>query len=394
MMRSSRALINITAVLLLTSCGATLVPYQHAELPPLPEVTGQAGWEIGHAMQRAAEAFLEHSDAPSVQLAVRFGDYSYAGAYGHRDNRRGDFARIDDIYRVGSVTKTFTAVVVLQLVQEGRLSLDDTIGGWVDLPAAHRVTLRQLLNHSSGIPSYSERTLPNLGTMLRPQRWWQPEQLLARVRRRELLFEPGSRHSYSNTNYVALGLIAEAVSGRSMAELYRERIIEPAGLSDTWFLPYEAGPPDRRLVVGYDRDILPLGTQRITARTRSWLTYGFSAGAMVSTAPDLVRFADALFDGRLLQPAMLQQMTRFIDAADPDIAAQTGYGLGLRRLESDGTILMGHTGTTPGFGAVVMHAPGADYTVAAAANLSRLQSVELMRSVLGELRGVSAWRER
>ncbi|TVQ36197.1 MAG: class A beta-lactamase-related serine hydrolase [Spirochaetaceae bacterium] len=393
-MRVSRGLLVVIVAILTASCGATLVPYAGAELEPLAEVRGQAQWEVARAVERAAVAYVQHSEVPGVQVALRFGDFAYAGAYGHRDSRRAEFVRVDDIYRVGSVTKTFTAVVVLSLVQDGRLSLDDPVEGWVDLPRAQGVTVRQLLNHSSGIPDYTERTLPNLASALRPRRQWRPEQLVARVRRQELLFEPGSRYAYSNTNYVALGMIAESVSGRSLAELYRERIIERAELRDTWFLPYEEGPDAGRLVIGYERDILPLGVQAVRPRNRSWLTYGYAAGAMVSTAEDLVRFADALFDGRLINGRMLDQMTQFIDAPDPDVAAQTGYGLGLRRLDSDGTLLIGHTGTTPGFGAVVMHAPGADYTVAAVGNLSRLGSVELLQSVLGELRGASAWHAR
>lgn len=393
-MRISRSLLVAAAVILTSSCGATMVPYARAELEPVPEVSGRAEWGTAQALQRSVEVYLDQNDVPGVQVALRFGDRVYAGAYGHRDHRRTEFARVDDIHRVGSVTKTFTAVVVLQLAEEGRLRLDGTIGGWIDLPYAREVTVRQLLNHSSGIPDYTERTLPNLGTMLRPRRQWRPEQLVERVRRQDLLFDPGSAYHYSNTNYVALGLIAEAVSGRPMAELYRQRIIEPLGLRDTYFLPYEDGPAAHRLATGYDRDILPFGTRRIPPQRPNWLTYGYSAGAMVSTASDLVRFVDALFDGLLLDDTHLAQMTTGIPAADPDLPQQTGYGLGFRQLAFAGGVLVGHTGTTPGFGAVVLHAPEADYTIAAVGNLSLLEALPLIEAILAELREVAEWRVR
>lgn len=395
-MRVSRSLLVVIAVILTASCGATLVPYTDAQLDPIPEVSGWAEWEIARAIEQSVETYLEEHDVPGVQVALRVGDRLYAGAYGHRDNRRSEFARVDDIYRVGSVTKTFTAVVILQLVAEGRISLDDTIGGWVDLPNAERVTVRQLLNHSSGIPSYTDRWLPNLGTTLRPRRQWRPEQLLSRVQGQEQLFAPGSSYHYSNSNYVALGLIAEAVTGRRMHQLYRTRILEPVGLSDTFFLPYEDGPEAERLVTGYDRDIQPLWTRRVTERHQSWLTYGYSAGAMVSTAADLVRFVDALFDGLLLAPEERSQMTTFIPAADRDLPQQTGYGLGLRQLTGAGAggIVLGHTGSTPGFGAAVLHAPDADYTIAAVGNLSRFDALPLIEAVLADLRETAAWRIR
>jgi len=393
-MRTSPSVVIVSIALLISACGADVVAYRKAEPAPAPEAAVDARQEIAQAVGRAAGAHLEQGGAPGVQVAVRVAGAYHAGAYGHRDNKRSESARIDDVYRIGSVTKTFTAVVILSLVQEGRLSLDDCIGRWIDLPNAYDVTVRRLLNHTSGIPNYSERTLPSLGTILRPRYLWRPDQLTALVRRQGLLFEPGTRHSYSNTNYVALGIIAEAVTDRGIDELYRERIIEPAGLRDTFFLPYEQGPDPDRLVVGYERDLLPFATQPITPHNLSWLTYGYAAGAMVSSAPDLARFVDALFEGILLEPPALAAMTRFIAAPHPRIPAQTGYGFGLRRLEMDGTVLLGHTGTIPGFGAIVMHAPGADCTIAAVGNLSRLDSLGLMKAILTELGRTNTWQAR
>ena len=396
-MRIVRASAVILFVSALSACGATLVPLSRAEVEPLPELTGFAEWGVVETVEHVAHEFIAESGAPGVQVAVRFGQRRFAGAYGHRDGRRREFANVDDVYRVGSVTKVATAAVILSLVEEGRLSLDSEIGGWVDLPNADGVTVRHLLNHTSGLANYTERLGASLGTFLRPRRSWRPEQLISRVRRRPLHFEPGTEYRYSNTNYVALGLIAESVSGRPLAELYRERVFARAGMTGSWFPPYENAPDPGladRLVTGFERDLLPLGTQRMTPVKTGWPTYAFSAGAMAAPAIDLVRMMDALFDGIIVSAQSLRAMTAAVDAPEANLPEQTGYGLGLRRLRIDGTEFFGHTGTIPGFGAAVLHAPGAEYTVAVVGNLSDLDAIELVRRLLAALRDVPEWRLR
>ncbi len=288
---------------------------------------------------------------PPVELA-RQAPWTTAG---HR-------LRAGDELRVGSNTKTMVATMVLQLVGEKRLGLADPVEKWLPglVPDGGAITLKMLLQHTSGLfdNTDDEEVLQSVfGLRPRP---WTAEQLLAAGTRHPALFPPGEKWSYSNTNYVALGLVLERATGKTLPTLFRQRLIEPLGLQDTYY-----GSPDRRnLAHGYEPDAehlkalipdLPAGIRfagpehdghaDVTGIDPDWAG---AAGGVVSTARDWDRFLTALLSGRLLPAAQLREMTTMIPV-DPAHPAAGSYGLGLAQLNTPCGPVFGHTGGIPGY---------------------------------------------
>ncbi|MEV4352594.1 serine hydrolase domain-containing protein [Actinoplanes sp. NPDC049596] len=280
------------------------------------------------------QAVLDEIAATSafgVVAEVRAGDRVWRGAGGVAERGSTRPAPAGARFRAGSVTKSFVAVVVLQLVGEGRIGLDEPVG------AGCRVTVRHLLQHTSGIADYgeSERFRSLYGTTeailgLR-HRSWTAAELRTLVDGQPLLFEPGSSWGYSSTNYLLLGLLVERVTGRPYGGEVERRILRPLGLRNTELpgsSPYMRGSH----LHGY------LGEEDITVFDHS---FAGAAGELVSSAADLNRFYRALMTGQLLDAAELAEMRT---------GSALGYGLGLatRQLD-DGARLWGHNGGTFGY---------------------------------------------
>ncbi|MEU6408343.1 serine hydrolase domain-containing protein [Microbispora sp. NPDC046933] len=270
----------------------------------------------------------------------------------------------DSQFRMGSNTKTMVATLVLQLVAERRLKLEDPVAKW--LPAiknGRSITLRMLLNHTSGLADYL-LTPDAIKTLIgQEKRTWTPGQMLALGIKQPTLFAPGKRHAYSNTNYVALGLVLEKVTGRSLADLIQRRIARPLGLRHT-YLAADAGSRDGdRLAHGYEPDADHLAELRLPEVASGLAFTGperdghvdvtgidpsitWASGAVVSTPGDWGRFLRALMSGKLLPPAQLAQMR--VTVKDPDDPSSR-YGLGLQRHTNSCGTVWGHTGGIPGY---------------------------------------------
>lgn len=267
------------------------------------------------------------------------------------DLKTGEPRSARDHFRVGSITKTFVSTVVLQLEAEGRLSLDDKVEKW--LPGVVRgkghdgreVTLRQLLNHTSGIAEYTsdERFVKDVfladGFFKNRYRTWTPRELVGIAMKHEPTFAPGTDWSYSNTNYVLAGLVIEKATGNSYAHEIRARVIKPLGLTDT-----RVPGTDPTLPKPHSRAYSKLA-ETTDGRTYDVTEFNPSAagaaGAMVSDADDLNRFYSALLRGKLLPKKQLAEMKDVI----PLDGERGGYGLGLITYElSCGVQLWGHSG--------------------------------------------------
>lgn len=237
--------------------------------------------------------------------------------------------------RVGSLTKPFMAVMVMQLVQEGMVKLDSPVSRYPpQVSVADGVTVRQLLDHSSGIADYTDASFAAQAST-EPAKVWTPQLILDHISAAPRVFVAGSKYEYSNTNYVIVGLLIEKVTGKPIAQNLTERITAPLGLVDTYLAP----DPTRTPVAGFGSE-LPGGWTETMVYT-SIETAAGTAGALVSTAPELVTFLLALADGRLVSQASLATMTQF---SKPD-----GYGLGLFPVQFPGGQGFGHDGSTPGF---------------------------------------------
>ncbi|GAA3147960.1 serine hydrolase domain-containing protein [Planomonospora alba] len=260
-------------------------------------------------------------------------------------------------FRIGSTTKPFTATVVLQLVAEGKVSLDDTVERWLPglVPGGSRITVRQLLNHTSGLFDYlqTEGMPKDGGDVLRDgRRTYTPEQLVRTAVANPPYFAPGAGWMYSNTNYILAGMIIERATGNTYREEVARRILKPLGLRDT-FLPGTSvripGPHAR----GYfPRTVDPVG--RLVDVTELNPSFAGAAGEMISTTADVGRFFTALLGGKLLAPEQLREMTTLVDISRQTGVPGLGYGLGLESVKlSCGVRSWGHGGSIPGYATYV-----------------------------------------
>ena len=294
--------------------------------------------ELRQAVDRVVAA-----GAPGVIALVRDGDRTVRVAGGHANLATRRPLRVSDRYRVGSATKTFVATVVLQLAGEGRLALDDTVERWLpgQVPSGGAITVRQLLNHTSGLADYApdEDDTFIMRVLADRRRTWDPHELVAIGTAQPPHFLPGERWSYSNTGYILLGLVVEATTGNPLETELRERVIAPLRLRDTSF-------DSRARIAGRHAH----GYSRVGARRRFDIsvlnqTWAGAAGAIVSTVGDVARFHRALLGGRLLRPELLAQMRTTVDTGSDAQA----YGLGLIRSRFPCGTFWGHGGETLGY---------------------------------------------
>jgi D-alanyl-D-alanine carboxypeptidase len=336
-------------------------------------------------LQQVLDNKLKELDVPGIQASVRMGNFYWHSTSGSIDLKKGEKLTAEHILRIGSVTKNFTAAIILKLYEQGKISLDDKMNKWFpEYPKSDTITIRQLLNHSSGIYNYTENLWLGVQSVLWQHKKWNPDTLLESTYNKEFYFSPGQGHHYSNTNYLILGLIIEKITDKPLSTVYREYIFEPEKLTNTFFIPYEEIPEN--LITGYDRDVIPFGTHKITPDETSFATLGFSAGAIVSTADDLRKWIDSLFKSNFLKEETLNEMMKYLEAEDHDVRRQIGYGLGLRVLNIDGDIMFGHTGTIPGFGAAVFYCPEKDYSVAIIGNVSIFDQISVLEGLISVIK--------
>ena len=229
--------VTLLVLLLGSACGggsSTSQENSTADTTTAQTTTEQTSEEA--ALDTALEKSFEESGAPGVVAAVQTPKYTWIRALGVADTTSKAPMTPDVHHWIGSVTKTFTVSLLLQAEAEGLLSLDDTVGRYVDgIPNGDEITLRQMANMTSGIASYTEDEQWTDQLFSDPDRIWTPEELAQVGIEDSPMFDPGTEFRYCNTNTVLLGLILEQVTGQPIGELYRERIIEPLGLQETSF---------------------------------------------------------------------------------------------------------------------------------------------------------------
>ncbi|KUL32064.1 serine hydrolase domain-containing protein [Streptomyces regalis] len=315
-----------------------------------PAVAAPAGRGDGHEATRRALQAAVADGVPGVTAAVQDGRRGWSATAGVGDLETGKPRSPQDRYRVASITKTFVATVLLQLEAEGRLSLDDTVEEW--LPGVvrgnghdgSRITLRQLLNHTSGIydyltdPTFQQTYMAAEGFLEHRYDQKEPEYFIAIAMTHEPHFPPGTSWRYSNTNYALAGRVIEKATGNSYGDEIRHRIIDPLHLTAT-------SVPGTRVT-------LPRPSSRAyskLARTATGPTYdvtelnprlAYGSGEMISSSADLNRFYTSLLRGRLLPPEQLKEMKTTVSSRGTN-----GYGLGLvERKLSCGVHVWGHDG--------------------------------------------------
>lgn len=274
-------------------------------------------------------------------------------------------AEQEPAFLVYSITKSFTAALVLALEREGRLALEDPLAHWLPaVPEAGRITLRQLLAHTAGIPDYGGLRAYHEAVRASPASPWPLERFAAETYEHGLGFAPGTGWAYSNPGYLLLKRVAEAAALERYAELIASRIARPLELSRTFVA--ETPGDLAALAPATSRALAPDGAPR---EVRGHYHPGWVAhGVVASTPSEVARFFDALFGGRLLPRSSLSRMTALapVPAPPPPRWREPSYGLGLMGdPASPWGVLWGHNGGGPGYGASAFHAAQLGVTVCA-----------------------------
>ena len=323
---------------------------------------GGSGEQSSTALQlptAALQAMLDAQVAGSTQvsgalLAVdRDGD-TWIGVAGKADTATGTTVQPVQRFRVGSLTKQFTAALVLQLVEEGKLTLDDTVHHWLpslQLPYDQKITLRMLLNHTSGVANFTTQTFWNDLAFPYPYRAWQPVELIE-LAKAGTPTQPGTVFAYCNTNYVLAGMITEAATHESVAAAMRRRFFIPLGMTGTELAA--DGTMTGNFIHGY----LKLPNSQTVDDVSTWNpSYAWTAGSLVTSVHDMLLWARALFGGRVLSATSLEAMLT-------PVAPSTEYGLGLGLNKvADGRTFIYHSGLIPGYSAIIAHQRESNLTI-------------------------------
>ncbi|MET8503702.1 serine hydrolase domain-containing protein [Streptomyces sp. NPDC004787] len=307
------------------------------------------------AALEAAIAGLPSKDATAALVRVGGTEGAWRGSAGVHDLRTRRPADPGGRFRAGSVTKVFTAAVVLQLASEGRIDLDRPVRGYLPelIPAAYGgVTVRQLLNHTHGIPAAE---LPGETV----EEWYarrfvtyDPRELVRSATARPREFAPGERQHYLNIGYTIAGLLVERVTGDAYAHQVEERVLRPLGLRDTYF-PGDSPRIEGRHNHGYQWMRLDDGTTGLRDVTVWGTTDGFAAGDLISTTADLERFTRALFAGRVVRGPLLEEMFTLPKVTDFGSGAPAAYSVGLSMKKLGGREVWGKTGGRWGCNAAI-----------------------------------------
>ncbi|MEJ3747290.1 serine hydrolase domain-containing protein [Actinomycetes bacterium KLBMP 9797] len=323
----------------------------------------------GPALRRALAA-VHAAGAPGAFAEARGSGRTWEGAAGLATLSNARPTRPEMRHRVGSITKTFVATTILQLVGEGRLKLDDPVGSLlpelVTGEVGERVTVRMLLNHTSGIGNYTNEILNSVATVIEVgNASFTPEQLVKIGLAMPPTNEPGAVHSYSNTNYIIAGLIIQRLTGNDPAAEIGRRILRPLRLTDTYFPGSD--PAIRGSHAG--AYFASLGVRDLSTYNATW---AWMAGELISTMEDLNDFFQALLSGRLLPAELLAQM-RTVVPFDPENPGVGGYGLGIYSIATPCGAIWGHDGGVIGQITVSWHLPDQRRQVSYAMNFSHYQ---------------------
>jgi D-alanyl-D-alanine carboxypeptidase len=319
------------------------------------------------------QAMALRASLPGVSVAIVWDDgRTWVGTAGQADVASHRPVTPDSGFALASISKTFTAAVVLQLVEEGRLDLDGPVAPL--LPAYgldKRITLRMLLDHTSGLADFFFN--PRIDALLQgaPDATWTAQRSWSMVPKP--VARPGKRWAYSNTNYLLLGEVVEAVTGTSLATEVRTRLLDPLGLDQTWYQAAER--PRADLTTGYR--LITNRNGKVRARAvapasdvmpfRSVVTAAGGAGSIASTALDTARWMQAFAGGRVLTPRMQQTMLADVPRTEAR-HARIPYGLGIQEVTILGREALGHSGRYLGFRNVVRYLPDEGVTIAVLTN--------------------------
>jgi D-alanyl-D-alanine carboxypeptidase len=312
------------------------------------------------------EAKMQELRIPGAIIYINYpGQGSWTTTFGTSNLETGAPMSINDHMRIGSITKTFTATVMLQLVEEGKLRLDDPVSKYFpQVPDGSNITIREVLNMTSGLFNYSEDEGFGQTLLAHPDKVWNPWELLAIAFKHPPYFAPGQGLHYSNTNYILLGLLIKKITCMPVEKVFQQRIFRRLGMDTTELPPLSSAaipnPHPRGYTFETSNAPAPLD---VTFWSPSW---GWTAGSGISTLHDLNIWAKALETGTLLSPAMQRERLTFVPyPGTPWLGHRLGYGLGI----ADFGGVIGHNGAIPGFQSFMVYYPQKRVTIVVLTNL-------------------------
>ncbi|WP_260605272.1 serine hydrolase [Streptomyces sp. WAC01280] len=330
-----------------TSSASTPAPAPSAETD-FPELTPAVAAELDKAIQDV----MKDAGVPGVIVGLSApGKGLYLRSFGEGDTATGAPMSPGLYMRIGSETKTFTVTAMLELVDEGKVGLDDPISDYVaGVPNGDKITLRHLAGMRSGLFNYTGDEDFYKALTSDPHRTFTPQQVLDYSFKHPVEFQPGAEVQYSNTNTVLLGLVVEKAAGMPLDEYIQKNVVEPAGLRHTTF-PTDAAFP-RPHAHGYTEQTASGEIEDATDWNPSW---GWAAGAMISNLQDMRSWAKTVATGTLLTPETQAERLK----VDPAGNTGDGYGLGIFNVQG----WIGHNGSLPGYQSLTIYLPEADATL-------------------------------
>ncbi|GAA0941220.1 serine hydrolase domain-containing protein [Pseudonocardia zijingensis] len=400
----------ISRVIAALSAAAVLVTAACAAPPAPPPPSGASLPAYAETLQPELERLARDMLVTGLVAQVRSPDLGdWTTAIGTRTFRGTEPVRAEDHIRIGSVTKTWTGTVVLQLVDEGALRLEDPVATYrPDVPNGQNITIEQLLTMRSGLGNYTTSIELSRTMDTAPATVFSPDELIAIGLAMPPQFPPGAGFYYSNTNTALLGRIVEQVTGNPLETEIQGRILNPLGMTGSSFPartsallpdPHPQGYTYGTNVETAESNVLSPEKQEaardgtlapldVTNTNPSW---AWAAGAGISTTDDLARYVEALVGGGLLSPALQEARLNSIQPIDPAAPDGPGYGLALARFGP----FYGHTGELPGFNTFAGYDPERRTTVVVWTSLApspdgRDPAAEMARTIIGELYGTGS----
>lgn len=357
----------LTVCVLLALPLGSSIPYDSSDL-------------LRERLQSRLDSLHAARSIPGVTAAVAFSDGSVIGlASGVADRTQNIPITPDAILMQGSVGKTYVSAIALQLVAEGKISLDEKVGTYLGtyewfarVPNAKDITVRMLMNHTSGVMRYEFKEAFTRDLTEQPERSWKPEELIAYVLDDTASFAAGEGWEYSDTNYILLGMIIEKVTGSSYYDLLRSRILNRFALKQT--VPVE-GRAVPGLIQGYAGENNPFGGTDEMINDGLFAInpqFEWTGGGVASSSVDLARWAMILYEGKAF-PAELTN--DFLDGVPARLGPNSQYGLGVIIRPTRLGLTYGHAGFFPGYMTEMMYFPDHKFAIAVLVNTSEFRKL-------------------
>ncbi len=334
-------------------------------------------------LQQRLDAIRSQGEFPGATAGFVLADgTAFALATGYSDRSRRMAMKPNDRLLAASIGKTFVSAIMMQLVSEGKVNLDDPLQKWfgqqawfLRLPNARALTIRMLLNHTSGIRAYEFNPHFDRDLSANPDRVWRPEELVGYLLDREPAFEAGKGWVYSDTNYILVGMIIEKATGKPYYQELQQRLLDPLGLKDTV-------PSNSRIIPGLVQGYI--ASKRQTTGFFPVIRQGrfifnpqfeWTGGGLASTSLDISRWFKALYEGRAFDKSLLKQVLDGVEADPADLGEGSRYGLAVVILPTPLGISYGHHGIFPGYLTRVMYFPDHRMAVTVQVNTSTREVV-------------------